>query len=122
MIGRSCLSISYTPYIIGEPKATLTVTATYTQDYVVFNCTSSRSPATNVTWLRNGSVIQEDTHHHTIIMEQRLGERSSSTYENILRVSTSVLTSGRYNCCVSNALGGNQTHVDIIVCKLLVHV
>lgn len=84
----------------GKPVVTMNVSERTTE--VVFSCVSSGSPATNVIWLRDGTEIQMDQYHK---MEQHITDRGSSTYDNILKISKAVLSSGTYSCNISNDLG-----------------
>ena len=100
--------------LLGKPRiSSLTVSETVTD--VVFNCTSTESPATSVTWLRDGTAIQNDVHH---VLEQHLIDRRLSTYDNLLIIRTPTILSGRYNCSVNNTLGVAEPQ-GLDICKLL---
>lgn len=82
------------------------MTVNQTSNYVDVICTSVGSPATNVVWLRNGRVFQD-------IYKQIILDRSSSEYQNVLRVSITELSSRSYGCNVSNSLGWDEGHLEI---------
>lgn len=77
-----------------------------TDNYLDLICVSTRSPAENVMWLRNGMTIQVTT-------QQTIRDRSSSTYENRIRIPISELSSGDYSCNVSNQIGWDEDHIEI---------
>ena len=77
-----------------------------TDSYMDFNCTSTGSPATDVMWLRNDVIIQAVT-------QQIIRDRHSSTYENLIRIPISELSTGRYSCNVSNVIGWDEDHTEI---------
>ena len=97
---------------VGAPRVSLSVSETAT--HMVFDCTSTVSPATSVIWLRDGTPIQKDRHH---IMEQYLTDRGSSTYGNLLMIPVAMVLRGRYSCNVRNDLGVGMDHQEI--CKQL---
>lgn len=67
------------------------------------NCTSSGSPATAVTWTKDGVLLAES---NTYRMTQVLYSGTSSTYFNLLEVNTGpYAVTGHYSCEVSNLLG-----------------
>ena len=82
-----------------------------------FTCTSTGSPATTVTWRRDGEPLTTDGGTYQLI--QRVTDRRASTYENILRLTgVEDLDETRYECTVMNALG-NSTSVFFINGKLI---
>lgn len=90
---------------------TMNVSETATE--VVFICVSSKSPATNVMWLRDGTEIRIDQSHK---MEQHIltdHDRRLSTYHNILKILKTELISGTYSCNVSNVLGNSVAQREI---------
>ena len=100
-------------YLLGKPRiSSLTVSETITD--VIFNCISTESPATSVTWLRDGTAIQNVGYR---VLEQHLVDRRLSTYENLLIIPTTMILSGTYSCNVSNVLGVVVDQQEI--CKLL---
>jgi hypothetical protein len=74
-------------------------------DSHTLTCVSTGSPATNVSWTKDGAPL---TSGYTI--SQTVIDRSASTYSNVLRVSPEG-AAGTYNCTVSNDLGSNSSGV-----------
>ena len=71
-------------------------------------CTSTRSPATNVTWMREGVELTTDGTVYTAT--QSVTNRRESTYANMLTIATvDDTTVGTYSCSVTNTLGTAQT-------------
>lgn len=66
----------------------------------VLNCTSHHSPATNVLWLRDGEVIEEDSYHQ---VNQILRDAGGVVYDNLLIISGTVIESGQYKCVVNDS-------------------
>ena len=94
---------------IGKPRiSSLTVSRTVVD--VIFNCTSTESPATRVTWLRDGVEIQDDVYN---VMEQHLIDRRLSTYDNLLIIPSTRIVNARYSCNVSNTIGSAMAHIEI---------
>ena len=77
-------------------------------------CTSTASPATNVTWTKD----DDDTltvNGTTYSMTQNVTDRRTSTYENVLTLPATGDITGTYSCQVGNALGDSSTvTVDLI--------
>ena len=77
-------------------------------------CTSTDSPATNVTWTRDGDTLTMDgvtltVDGTTYSMTQNVTDRRTSTYENVLTIGSEVTNIvGNYTCTVSNALGSDS--------------
>ena len=76
-------------------------------------CTSTGSPATSVTWMREGEELTIDGTVYTAT--QTVTNRRESTYENVLTITVlDVTTVGTYSCLVENTLGTSQTmSVDV---------
>ena len=77
-------------------------------------CTSTGSPATNVTWTKDGVTLTMDGDTLTVdgltySMTQTVTVRGSSTYENVLTLPATGDISGMYGCLVRNALGDSNT-------------
>ncbi len=68
-------------------------------------CTSIGSPATTITWMKDGSPLV--INGTTYCMEQTVTERPTSTYDNVLTIVDSGSSFGTYSCEVSNALGSS---------------
>ena len=79
---------------------------------LALTCTSTGSPATTVTWTKDGATLTVDG--ATYSMTQTVTDRRTSTYENVLTISsdaTSIV--GDYTCTVSNALGSDSVDFTI---------
>ena len=86
-------------------------------------CTSTGSPATTVTWLREGTVLTIDETVYTAT--QDVTDRRASTYENVLTIAAvDDTTVGTYSCSVENTLGTSQTmEVEITVGEsIIIHI
>ena len=70
-------------------------------------CTSTGSPATTVTWTKDGDTLTVDG--TTYSMTQNVTDRSASTYENVFTLPATGDISGTYSCQVGNALGNSST-------------
>ena len=74
-------------------------------------CVSTDSPATIVTWKKDGRPLTTDgSSHYTL--SQSITSRTSSTYSNVLTVSESTPgVAGTYSCNVTNDLGSDSKKV-----------
>ena len=73
-------------------------------------CVSSGSPATSVTWMKDGQPLHtNESSNYTF--SQEISDREASVYINVLVVSRMKI--GNYTCIVTNDLG--STSVEIIV-------
>ena len=89
------------------PSAPPTVSSlTYDSDARTLTCTSTDSPATNVTWTRDGVTLTVDG--TTYSMTQTVTDRRASTYENVL-ATRDISGTYVYSCLVRNALGDSNT-------------
>ena len=73
-------------------------------------CVSTGSPATNVSWMKDGLSIDNSTGYtHT----QTVTDRANSTYSNVLTVSEGAPggVAGTYTCTVYNELGNDTREV-----------
>ena len=97
---------------------------TYQEEDRNLTCVSTGSPATTVSWMKDGQPLTIDgsIYHLT----QTVTDRSSSTYSNVLTVSETAPSgvAGTYNCTVTNELGSDSSEVvadgkDIYsICKM----
>ena len=70
------------------------------------NCTSSGSPATTVTWTKDGVVLRASG---TYQMTQVLQDGVTATYSNLLVVRAGpYAVIGDYSCEVSNSIGSDR--------------
>ena len=67
-------------------------------------CTSTRSPATTVAWLRDGQPLTVDG--STYQLTQTVSNRRESTYENVLTIHDQLdrVIGDSYSCIVTNSL------------------
>ena len=85
---------------------------TYYEETGTLTCVSTVSPATTVSWMKDGQPLTvEDSTYYTLT--QTVTDRATSTYSNVLTVSEEVPGSvaGTYNCTVSNELGSDSREV-----------
>ena len=80
---------------------------TYDEESRTLTCVSTGSPATTVSWMKDGLSIDDSTHY---TMTQTVTDRASSTYSNVLTVSEGAPggVAGTYTCTVSNELGSDS--------------
>ena len=79
-------------------------------------CISTRSPATVVSWMKDGVIIDESSTDHTLT--QTITDRATSTYSNVVTVNEGGVA-GTYICNVSNELGSDSKDV-VAVGELMV--
>ena len=81
-------------------------------------CISTGSPATNVTWMRDGQPLT--LNGSTYQLTQTVANRKLSTYENVLTINraTSDIIGNIYNCTVINAL--DKVSRTLIACMCIV--
>ena len=84
---------------------------TFDPDSSTLTCTSTGSPATTVTWMKDGSPLVIDG--TTYSMQLTVIGRSTSTYDNVLTISTTDSVVGVYTCTVENALGMDSTEIEV---------
>ena len=77
-------------------------------------CVSTGSPATTITWMKNGQTLTTDGSSN-YLLSQTITDRVSSTYSNVLTVGDRVPggVTGTYNCTVSNALGSDYRDLEV---------
>ena len=84
---------------------------TYQKESRTLTCMSTGSPATTVSWMKDGQPLTIDgsIYHLT----QTVTDRVSSTYSNVLTVSEAAPSgvAGTYNCTVTNELGSDSREV-----------
>ena len=92
------------PILSNSPVATPSVTnLTYNSERRTLTCVSTGSPATTVSWTKDGDKLTVDG--TTYRMTQTVEDRTTSTYENVLALSGD--DAGVYKCTVVNALGAS---------------
>ena len=86
---------------------------TYQEDDRTVTCVSTGSPATTVSWMKDGQpLITDDSTDYTLT--QTVTDRVSSTYYNVLTVSEGVSVAGTYTCTVTNDLGSASDVVVVV--------
>ena len=76
-------------------------------------CISTGSPATTVTWMRDGQALTIDGSTHQLI--QTVTNRRESTYENVLTINDRLSTVGHiFRCTVTNTLGSTTEDVQAL--------
>ena len=80
--------------------------------HFTLTCTSTNSPATNVTWMRDGDILPIDgVKNH---FYQTVTSRRSSTYQNTLVVDdTTDNITGNYACRVTNKFGNSSSEIIV---------
>ena len=113
------LYVGVYPVNSGSPSVTGLL---YDRSTLALTCTSTGGPATNVTWRKNGAVVEVDgsTYHQS----QRVVDTRTATYENILSSSDNTSLVGNFTCTVSNTrssgdqstfLAGKQFLMDFCI-------
>lgn len=77
-------------------------------------CTSTGSPATTVSWLRDGLPLTIDG--STFQMTQTVINRRAATYENVLIINDvqANIVDHTYTCTVANVLGSDTQFLNIL--------
>ena len=88
-------------------------------------CTSTGSPPTTVSWIRNEYILdlKDSEDDGKYFASQKVIDRQSSTYDNILTIIGSYGDAvGDYICNISNSLGGDSVGktIDGIHHKIIV--
>ena len=93
---------------IDAPRVTsLYHTSSTTNLTLTLTCTSTNSPATTVTWMKDGDTLDIDGVKYKTY--QTVTDRRSSTYENTLVVDDVIENiPGNYTCRVTNRLGSSS--------------
>ena len=84
---------------------------------ISLSCISVGGPASNVTWIRDGVVIPENSASYT--KSQQILDRNGSTYRNILTGANSNDVLGTFECVVQNARGEDSRITKVVQCKSL---
>ena len=92
---------------------------TYQEDDRTVTCVSTGSPATTVSWMKDGQPLNiTDDGSTDYTLTQTVTNRVSSTYYNVLTVSEGVSVAGTYTCTVTNDLG-SASDVVVVVGELI---
>ncbi len=75
-------------------------------------CTSTGSPATEVTWMKDGIALSSSSSVYQV--NQVLVDRRAATYKSILTVQTGPYgITGNYQCNVSNLIGSASENITV---------
>ena len=93
----------------------------YDEESRSVRCISTGSPATVVSWMKDGVIIDEPSTDYTLT--QTITDRATSTYNNILTVNEGAPggVTGTYTCTVTNDIG-TATGQVMAVGKLMIDV
>ena len=93
----------------------------YDEESRSVRCISTGSPATVVSWMKDGVIIDESSTDYTL--RQTITNRATSTYNNIVTVNEGAPggVAGIYNCTVTNDLG-SDTDERVAVGELMVNI
>ena len=95
-------------------ESSIITSLTYNESRTL-TCVSTGSPATTVTWMKDGqSLITDGSSHY--LLSQTITDRRSSTYSNVLTVRDGVPggVTGTYNCTVCNDLGCDSSDIVVV--------
>ena len=93
----------------------------YDEDSRSVRCISTGSPATVVSWMKDGVIIDESSTDYTLT--QTITNRATSTYNNIVTVNEGAPggVAGTYICTVTNELG-SHSDLRVAVGELMIDV
>lgn len=111
LVDSAVVAIHIPAFITGAPNVTSFQRVNATTNFTL-NCTSTNSPATNVTWLRNGNILQTNGGKNQFY--QTVTSRQKSIYQNVLVVDDNIENViGNYTCNVTNKLGNSNSTLTI---------
>ena len=92
-------------FLVLAPPSILSFISESSNSSSTLTCTSTGSPATNVSWTRNRQPLIVDG--NTYKMSQTVTNRASSTYENVLIIDQPLATiiGSTFTCTVENMFG-----------------
>ena len=102
--------IDLIPYAVPPLVTSLQRTSSTTN--FTLTCTSTYSPATTVTWMKDGDTLTIDGVKYKTY--QTVTNRRTSTYKNILVVDGAIEhITGTYTCQVTNRLGSSSRALTV---------
>ena len=102
--------MDFTMFIAAPSVTSLQRTSSTTN--LALTCTSTYSPATNVTWMRDGDTLDIDGVKYKTY--QTVTDRQNSTYQNTLVVDDDIENiTGTYTCNVTNRFGGSSNILTV---------
>ena len=118
MVSYSSLIYIYMLFYAVPLSLPSTVTPTIsnlTYYHRTLTCESAGSPATSVSWMKDGGLLTTDG-PTGYTLTQTVTDRPSSTYSNVLTVSETATggVAGTYTCIVANNLGSHAREIVAI--------
>ena len=110
-VGQKCFMFSYDLYT--APPQITNLTFTDGSSTSLLTCTSTGSPATTVTWMRDGQPLTTDG--GTYQLTQTVTDRTESSYKNVLTINEelSMVVEHHYSCIVLNIHGNASKHLNL---------
>ena len=97
--------------LLAQPTITSLESTSNFGPLFTLNCITSGSPASSVTWRKDGELLSESG---TYRMSQILQNGATATYFNLLEVNSGPYAiTGEYSCLVSNTLGTDTRNTTI---------
>ena len=117
------LVLTLNMFLIPAKPSIVALTSQCSASSSTLTCTSTGSPATTVSWTRNGQPVTIDG--NTYQLTQTVTDRAASTYENVLTINqplASILGS-TFTCTVTNIFGSvtsNSVQIRGTFIKMLI--
>ena len=112
-VGGTTLYLTLNTSPLSAKPSIVALTSQCSASSSTLTCTSTGSPATTVSWTRNGQPVTIDG--NTYQLTQTVTNRTSATYENVLTINqpwASILGS-TFNCTVTNTLGSGSDSIQV---------
>ena len=98
-------------FVTAAPRVTRLYRTSSTTN-LTLTCISTNSPATNVTWMKDGDTLDIDGVKYKTY--QTVTNRRTSTYQNTLVVDDDIENiTGNYTCRVTNRFGSSSSDLTI---------
>ena len=101
-------------FVITAAPSVTSFQSTSSTTNLTLTCTSTNSPATNVTWMKDGDTLDIDGVKYKTY--QTVTNRRTSTYQNTLVVDNDddiENITGNYTCRVSNKFGSSSRDLTV---------